>query len=75
MLFDGEEMKLLTAKGLNLLRWIFLIGEMSKFVAAGWDFSPSPGLAIKVHWNGEQSTPGGCKNFVKFFVRRETPGI
>ena len=29
----GEEMKLLIAKDLNLLREIFLIGEMSKFLA------------------------------------------
>ena len=27
MLFDGEEMKLLTAKDLNLLRGIFLMGD------------------------------------------------
>ena len=31
----GEEMKLLTAKDLNLLREIFLMGEMSKFLAIG----------------------------------------
>ena len=31
----GEEMKLLTAKDLNLLRGMFLIGEMSKFLAVG----------------------------------------
>ena len=31
----GEEMKLLTAKDLNLLRGIFLMGEMSKFLAIG----------------------------------------
>ena len=31
----GEEMKLLTAKDLNLLRGIFLMGEMSKFLAVG----------------------------------------
>ena len=35
LLFDGEEMKLLTAKDLNLLRGIFLMGEMSKFLAIG----------------------------------------
>ena len=29
----GEEMKLLIAKDLNLVREIFLIGEMSKFLA------------------------------------------
>ena len=31
----GEEMKLLIAKDLNLLREIFLIGEMSKFFNVG----------------------------------------
>ena len=31
----GEEMKLLTVKDLNLLRGIFLMGEMSKFLAVG----------------------------------------
>ena len=30
-----EEMKLLTANDLNLLRGIFLMGEMSKFLAVG----------------------------------------
>ena len=30
LLFDGEEMKLLTAKELNLLREIFLMWEMSR---------------------------------------------
>ena len=34
-LFDGEEMKLLIAKDLNLLKGIFLIGEMSKYLAVG----------------------------------------
>ena len=29
----GEEMKLLTTKDLNLLRRIFLMGEMSEFLA------------------------------------------
>ena len=30
-----EEMKLLTAKDLSLLRGIFVIGQMSKFLAIG----------------------------------------
>ena len=68
-------MKLLTPKDLNLLRGIFLMGEMSKFLAVGYDFSPSPRLPIKVQGKGEQSTPGGCNNFVAFKVRREMPGI
>ena len=75
MLFDGEEMKLLAAKDLNLLRGIFLMGEMSKFLAIGLDFSPPPGLPMKVQGRGNQSIPGGCNNFVTFLVRREMPGI
>ena len=35
LLFDMEEIKLLTVKDLNLLRGIFLMGEMSKFLAVG----------------------------------------
>ena len=42
LLFDGEETKLLTAKDLNLLRGIFLMGGMSKFLAAGVGFFPIP---------------------------------
>ena len=48
---------------------------MSKFLAVGYDFSPSPGLTIKVQGKEDQSTPGGCSNFVTFLVRREKPGI
>ena len=33
--FNAEEMKLLTAKDLNLLSGIFLMREMSKFLAIG----------------------------------------
>ena len=64
-------MKFLTAKDLNLLRRIFLNEEMSKFLAVGSDFSPSPGLPIKVQGKGKQSTPGGRNNYVTFLVRRE----
>ena len=46
-------MKLLTAKDLNLLRGIFLMGEIIKFLAIGLDFSPSPGLPMKVQGKGE----------------------
>ena len=68
-------MKLLTAKDLNLLRGISLMGQMSRFLAVGYDFSPSAGLPIKVQGKGEQSTPGGCNSFVTFLVRREMRGI
>ena len=68
-------MKLLTAKDLNLLKGIFLRGEMSKFLAFGEDFFPSPLLAIKIQGKGKQSTPRGCNNFLIFLVRREMPDI
>ena len=48
---------------------------MSKFLAVGLDFSPSPGFPIKVRGKGEQSTPGVCNNFVTFLERREMQGI
>ena len=68
-------MKHLTAKDWNLLKGIFLMGEMSKCLAVEcWvGFSPSPGLPIKVQGKGEQSTPGECNNFVPCLVRREMP--
>ena len=71
LLFDGEEMKFLTAKDLNILREIFLMGQMSKSLAIGYDFSSSPGFPIKVLGKGGQSTPGGCNSFVTLLVRRE----
>ena len=67
-------MKLLTAKDLNPLRGIFLMRQMSKSLAFGLDFSPSPGFPIKIQRKGEQSKPGGCNNFVTFLVKREMPG-
>ena len=63
----------MTAKNLNLSRVIFLMREMGKFLAIGEDFSPSPGLPIKVQVKGKQSPPSGWNNFVTFLVRRETP--
>ena len=41
----------------------------------GEGYFPSPGLSIKLQGKGEQSSPGGCTNFVTFLVRREIPGI
>ena len=32
----------------NLLRGVFLVGEMSKFLAAEWDSSQSPGFPINL---------------------------
>ena len=35
-------------------------------------FPPHPqGFPLKVQWKGEQSTPGGCNNFLTLSVRRE----
>ena len=32
----------------NLLKSIFPLGKISKFLAVGWDSPPSPGFLIKV---------------------------
>ena len=48
LLFDGEGTKLLVVEDVNLLRKIFLVGEISTFVAVGWYPSPSPMFPIKV---------------------------
>ena len=33
----------------SLLKGIFLVGELSIFLAVGWDSSPSPGFPIDVY--------------------------
>ena len=38
----------LDSKDVNLLREIFLVGEMSKFSTVGWDSPPSPVFPINV---------------------------
>ena len=48
LLPDEEGMTFLIAKEVNILRGSFLIGKMSKFMAVGWDSSPSPGFPINV---------------------------
>ena len=75
MLIDGEEIKLLIAKDLNLLRGIFLMGEMSKFFGCWVGFFPVPRVTHKGSGIGEQSRPGECNSFVTFLVRREMPGV
>ena len=42
-------MAFLIAEEVNLLRRIFLVGEMSKFLAVGWDSFPSPVFPINVY--------------------------
>ena len=51
------------------------MGDISKFLAVGQDFCPSPGFYIKVQGMGGQSTPDGCNIFLTFWVRKEIPGI
>ena len=48
LLFDGEETKLFIVEDVNLLRRIFLVVEISKFLAVGWYSPPSPKFLIKV---------------------------
>ena len=48
-----EGMIILVAEDVNLLRGIFLVGEMSKFSAVGWDPPPYPGFTINVLGNNE----------------------
>ena len=42
-------MTFLIAEEVNLSRTIFLVGEMTKFLAVGWDSSPSSGFPINVY--------------------------
>ena len=42
-------MTLLIAEDVNLLIGIFLLGEMSKFLAVEWYSPPFSGFPIKVH--------------------------
>ena len=63
----------------NLLRDIFLVRDISKFLAVGRNSAPSPGFPIKVQGKQEeQSTPaGGNKATSKegtLLVRRGIPG-
>ena len=46
-------MTFLIAEEVNLLRGIFLVKEMSKFLAVGWESSPSPGFSINVYGDSE----------------------
>ena len=67
------------AEDVNLLRGIFLVRDMSKFLAVGRDSAPSPGFPIKVQGKEEgQSTPGGGNKATSkdgtFLVRRGIPG-
>ena len=75
LLFDGEEMKLLTAKDLNLLRGFFWWGKWVTFWILGRIFPHPQGYPWRFRGKGNQSIPGGCNNFVTFLVSREMPSI
>ena len=49
LIFHGKGMTLLIAEDVNLLIGIFLLGEMSKFLAVEWYSPPFSGFPIKVH--------------------------
>ena len=42
-------MTFLIAEEVNLSRGIFLVRQMSKFLAVGWDSSPFPGFPINIY--------------------------
>ena len=42
-------MTFLIAEEVNLLRGVFLVGEMSKVLAVGWDSFPTPRFPINVY--------------------------
>ena len=71
LLFDGEEMKLLTAKDLNLLNLFFWWGKWIIFWLVGGIFPHPQGFPQRFRGKGEQSTLGGCNDFVTFLVKRE----
>ena len=70
MLFDGEEIKILIAKDLNLLRGIFLTGEISKILVVRKDFFPFIIFRIKVQGKREQTIRGWCNNFFDIFGKK-----
>ena len=49
-------MTFLIAEEVNLLRGIFLVVEMSKFLAVVWDSSPSPGFPTNVYRDNEYNS-------------------
>ena len=49
-------MTLLTGKDVDLFRGIFLMGEISKFLAVGWD-SPPHSQGFPQRFGGERDSP------------------
>ena len=70
MVFDGEEIKILIAKDLNLLRGIFLTGEISKILVVRKDFFPFIMFRIKIQGKSEQPIHGWCNNFFDIFSKK-----
>ena len=70
MVFDGEEIKILIAKDLNLLRGIFLTGEISKILVVRKDFFPFIMFRIKIQGKSEQPIHGWCNNFFDIFGKK-----
>ena len=70
MLFDGEEIKLLTAKDLNLLMGGFLMGEMNKSLAVRYDFSPIPRVTRKSSVEGGTVHTWSVQQFCDMFGKK-----
>ena len=56
LLVDGGGISFWIREDKNLLRAIFLVGEMSKFLAFGWVFRPIPRVSHKVLGEERKST-------------------
>ena len=52
----GEGMTLLIGEDVNLLKGVFLVGKMRKFMTTKWYSHPSPGFPRKVQVKRRQST-------------------
>ena len=63
-------MKLFTAKDINLLKEIFLMVEISKYLAIGQHFSPSPGLLMKVQGKEEPVHTWWVQQFCDIFGKK-----
>ena len=63
----GEEMELLTAKDLNILRWIFLMGEISDCRAG---FFPLPRVSHKGSGEGETLHTWWKEQFCDIFGKK-----
>ena len=53
LLFDEEGMRLSIGGDVKFLRGMFLVGQMSKVITVGWDYSQSPGFSTKSQGKGD----------------------